>query len=148
MSAERHENGCTVTVFQTVDVAAEIKVRPHVACGPVHVYCEENRVIPCDEAPRWGDHKLPLPDGCEKECTFWVIQRLCVAIPVTFDANATCHEKRVICGPASTDSCLKAPHHACHDDAFDGSPGSGGDSSGSASEDESDCSGTWSDQSA
>ncbi|HLO04574.1 MAG TPA: hypothetical protein VK191_15800 [Symbiobacteriaceae bacterium] len=142
MSAEQHKNGCTVTVFQTVDVAAEIAVRPHVACGPAQVVCEESRVVPCDEDDHWGDRSLPLPGGCDKACTFWVIQRLCVAIPVTFDADATCTEKRVVCGPASTDPCPPKPHRADEDDC---SGSSGGTSDSGSSGDESDCSDSLSD---
>lgn len=122
MNTNTSTNTCSVTVFQSVDVAAEVRIRPHVTCGPAHVYCEESQVIACNEELSLREPCVTLPEDCENECAFWVVQRLCVAIPVHFDADAICTEKRIHCSHASTEPC--PPEELT---GHDGSPESGED---------------------
>lgn len=76
---------CTTNVNQTVCVNAQVRIFPVVTPGDPITYCVDDPFI--------GTCGSPL----QRFCTFNVSQRLCVEIPVTFDARAEATPNGIVC---------------------------------------------------
>jgi hypothetical protein len=91
---------CNKTVHETVFIQAEVTVTPDVEIGDVKYFCQDSSVT-----KKHG--KKPCP---KKECTFEVIQKICVEIPLTFSATAAAKPKGIFCGTPQKGKCPKRPH--------------------------------------
>lgn len=86
--------GCARTVFQVADVCTVVTITPDASCGPITACCIGDPVI--------GSGNVCLG---EQECVFTVSQRLCLTIPLTFNAVGTCSDFSIDCQPPSLVDC-------------------------------------------
>ncbi len=84
---------CPVTVHETVCVQANVTIRPRVEVGDVETFCVDGPAIG------------PCPGTVVRFCTFTVRQRICVEIPLTFDADVTAEQSGIVCGTPMTGPC-------------------------------------------
>lgn len=88
-------NVCPVEGFQQMTVCAPITVTPVVDFGDVTVTC-------CGEADIDTE---PCQGFTETDCTFYITQSLCVAVPVIFSADVEPGEIGVRCDGVSLTGC-------------------------------------------
>lgn len=86
--------GCARTVFQQADVCTVVTITPDAACGPISACCI-------------GDPVLSVGNVClgETACVFTVTQRLCLTIPLTFNAMGVCSAFSIDCQPPTLEDC-------------------------------------------
>jgi hypothetical protein len=77
---------CYTVVHDSVCVDAEVSITPSVIVGDIHTYCDGDAFIGA------------CPGTSQKSCEFSVSQRICVQIPLTFEANATATPLGISCG--------------------------------------------------
>ncbi len=73
--------------YQSVEVCVPVTVTPKVTAGTPEVTC-------CGEALSQSG---PCPGTGSPNCVFHVTQRLCIAVPLTFNADAVTGDAKVIC---------------------------------------------------
>jgi len=87
---------CPTTVNDNVCVQAEVTITPEVTVGDIVTTCLGNPFIgSCPGTPA-------------RSCSFFVSQRICVQIPLTFDATAVAASRGIVCDEAGTGACSAA----------------------------------------
>lgn len=128
---ERRDDG-PVTVFQRVGVEATVTIVPQVSCGPLTITYMTGRVTPCPDGS-----SRPEMQQSYQPFRVTVYQELCVAVPVTFGAEAACTVDKVLSGDAVVEPSGGLPYLP---DSAAGSGQSSDSSSGSSSDGSSDSS--------
>lgn len=92
------EKGCEVVGTQTVDLCVPVTVKPSAVVGITKVRCCGAAVI----TP--GTNICPgVPSA---DCSFTISQKLCIEVPVEFNAEVTSGETHVGCGtPSGNTTC-------------------------------------------
>ena len=93
------DGDCDVVGTQTVDICVPVTVTPSAVAGPIVVKCCGSAVITPGTNICPGS---PNPD-----CSFTISQRLCIEVPVEFDADANVGQTHVTCSTVSNNrACL------------------------------------------
>lgn len=90
---------CVTTVFQNIDVCVPITITPDTIVGPINVRC-------CGPATVSND---PCPIDGPPSCVFYVRQRLCAEVPISFSALGDDGDPVVSCGDPNQEGCTNCP---------------------------------------
>lgn len=103
--ALQQENSCPTTAYQEVDVCVPVTITPYATVGDTAVTCCGTPTITQGTATCAGT--------AGGTCSFTLTQRVCVAVPVIFGAEAAVGAYSVSCGEAGEGNC-----EGCGTDAF------------------------------
>lgn len=84
---------CYTVVHDSVCIDAEVSITPSVIVGEIHTYCDGDAIIGA------------CPGTSQQSCEFNVSQRICVEIPLTFEANAVATPHGIACGVPDLGLC-------------------------------------------
>lgn len=87
---------CPAVAYQEVTVSVPVTVHPFANHDEITVTC-------CDEPTIKPIHKCHGTEG--GNCRFVINQKLCVAIPIEFGANACVGDPGITCGRPNTEGC-------------------------------------------
>ena len=86
---------CPATVHETVCIQAEVTITPLVTVGDISSTCVGGPTIGA----------CPGTISPTNSCTFSVSQSICVAVPLTFSADATAIPNGIVCGSPGIGNC-------------------------------------------
>lgn len=90
---------CDTTVFQNVDVCVPITITPETITGPINVRCCNAAVVSSE----------PCPPSGPSSCVFYVRQRLCAEVPISFSATGESGNPIVTCQEPNQTGCTDCP---------------------------------------
>lgn len=90
---------CETTVFQNLDVCVPITITPSALVGDIDVRCCGPATVSLEPCPTTGP----------TACTFFVRQRLCAEVPISFSAIGDDGIARVTCGTPNQEGCVDCP---------------------------------------
>lgn len=84
---------CPTTVHDSVCVEAQVRISPEVTVGEIETFCVSEPSI-------GGCPGTPTPN-----CSFKVSQRICVQVPLTFNASAEARATGIVCNTPDVGGC-------------------------------------------